>query len=216
MSSQAQTRFEQNLNDIERLLEVHRELTGDDVGRRSGVEVLNKSAVVLVCARWEAFVEDLCTEAADVIATRLSDHSRLPELLRKHISLSIANDKNELARWDLAGDGWRNQVKVRAKAEADKLNTPKSKNINDLFDTALGLENIIECWRWQKMSQERAVELLDEYVSIRGDIAHMNAGLRPIKKTDVSAFVKHTDHLVRVTAVRIDGFVSGILGEGLV
>ena len=48
----------ENMREVNRLLEIHWELTGGQPGRRHGVEVLNKSAIVLITACWESLVED--------------------------------------------------------------------------------------------------------------------------------------------------------------
>src|SRR6266404_6762364 len=63
MPSKAKMTFDQNCADVDRLLEIHADLAGPAPGRKFGVEVLNKSAVVLICAFWEAFVEVIVAEA---------------------------------------------------------------------------------------------------------------------------------------------------------
>ena len=50
MASQARQAFDRNVMDVERLLEIHADVGGDVQGRRFGLEVLNKSAVVLITA----------------------------------------------------------------------------------------------------------------------------------------------------------------------
>jgi len=52
-----------NLSQIVRLLDIHTHLTGAGPGRRREVQVLNKSAVLLLVATWEAYVEDLAISA---------------------------------------------------------------------------------------------------------------------------------------------------------
>ena len=52
-----------NLSQIVRLLDIHTHLTGAGPGRRRDVQVLNKSAVLLLVATWEAYVEDLAISA---------------------------------------------------------------------------------------------------------------------------------------------------------
>lgn len=44
-TSTAIERLVENMGDVQRLLVIHEELTGEDRGRRTGVEVLNKSGV---------------------------------------------------------------------------------------------------------------------------------------------------------------------------
>ena len=63
MAAKARHAFDQSAKDIERLLEIHQALGGDAKGRRHRLEVLNKSAVVLITAIWEAYCENLAAEA---------------------------------------------------------------------------------------------------------------------------------------------------------
>src|SRR5262245_25819107 len=133
MESKAANSFDENKKDVERLLEIHKELAGDSPGRKWGVAVLNKSAIVLTCAVWEAFIEDLVGEAIKHLLKHLSDPTKLPTALKQEIAKAVKEDKNELSPWNLAGDAW----KVKLQSNADQLiakytgawNTPKSAQI---------------------------------------------------------------------------------------
>jgi RiboL-PSP-HEPN len=59
------------------LRDLHSEIGGTSPGRRYGLEVLNKSAVVLITAIWEAFCEDLASEAVEFVV----DNAKKAELL---------------------------------------------------------------------------------------------------------------------------------------
>jgi hypothetical protein len=48
MPSKAKVALDENLGDVERLLELHQEKGGGARGRRYGLEVLNKAAIVLI------------------------------------------------------------------------------------------------------------------------------------------------------------------------
>ena len=50
-------------------------------GRRN-LEVLNKSAIVLLCAIWEAYCEDLADEALRHLLAYSRDYSALPKFSR--------------------------------------------------------------------------------------------------------------------------------------
>jgi hypothetical protein len=63
MPSEAQKSLDANLKEIERLLALHTMVGGKTKGRRYGLEVLNKSAIVLITAYWEAYCEDIAAEA---------------------------------------------------------------------------------------------------------------------------------------------------------
>jgi hypothetical protein len=55
MPSEGQKSLDANLTEIDRLLELHALVGGKTKGRRRGLEVLNKSAIVLITAYWEAY-----------------------------------------------------------------------------------------------------------------------------------------------------------------
>ena len=48
MPSKARVAFDEHLKDVERLLELHEQQSSASPGKRSGLEVLNKSAIVLI------------------------------------------------------------------------------------------------------------------------------------------------------------------------
>jgi hypothetical protein len=75
MPSKSRIHFDENCEDVERLLTIHQDLAGNTPGRKYGVEVLNKSAIVLICAYWEAYNEDILHEAL-VLQRRIRD--RIP------------------------------------------------------------------------------------------------------------------------------------------
>jgi hypothetical protein len=140
MPSQARVAFENNCRDVERLMEIHGDLAGDTLGCKHGVEVLNKSAIVLMCAVWEAYCEDLAAEAVEHLVSHAKDATALPGALRKTIAAELESDKNDLAVWSLAGDGWKTILRSRLVDITERrnrsLNTPKSENINSLFEEA--------------------------------------------------------------------------------
>ena len=176
MSSFAKEAFNENAADIERLMAIHEEIGGAEPGRRAGLEVLNKSAVVLTSAIWEAFCEDLAAEALKHLVNHVSSAAELPAKLRTLVAKEVKAQPHEHAVWSLAGDGWKTVVNARMASLATerntKLNTPKTAQINDLFATAIGLENIGNCWRWAGMTAARAATKLDGIITLRGSIAH--------------------------------------------
>ena len=50
-----------NFQEIDRIIEIHGEISGSGPGYKHNVQVLNKSAIVLLLACWEAYIEDLMT-----------------------------------------------------------------------------------------------------------------------------------------------------------
>lgn len=200
MPSRAKKAFDANARDVKRLLEIHSEIGGDSPGKRYGLEVLNKSAVVLIAAIWEAYCEDIAAEAVNHLIDNLTDPSALPNELKKKIASELKAEKHELEIWKLAGNGWKAilaaRVAILTSERNTKLNTPKTSQINDLFNSTLGLGNVSASWKWKNMTAARAATKLDGYLTLRGAIAHRGATATAVKKTHVTAFFSHIKRLV--------------------
>src|SRR5882724_2606528 len=67
-----------NLFDVNGLMDIHEALTGADPGRRRGVEILNKSALVLLVACWEAYIEDLAAAGSKQLIRHAKAASDVP------------------------------------------------------------------------------------------------------------------------------------------
>jgi hypothetical protein len=175
VTSTARETFEANREDVERLMELHELMGGGGPGRRIGLEVLNKSGVVLTCAIWEAYVEDVAAEVIEHYVDHLKDVNRLPKDLR----LRVAKELDGADIWKLAGRGWKQELRNRLKGlQAQRntaLNTPKAAYVEGFFTQALGITGVTSCWAWRRMSNASAKAKLDRYVTLRGDIAHRAA-----------------------------------------
>ncbi len=147
MASQARKDFDRNVKDVERLLELHASVGGDAQGRRFDLEVLNKSAIVLITAIWEAYCEDIAAEALEHLVTNVSSGSQLPKDLKKKIANDIKADLNDLAMWGLADAGWQECTRARLASLTEernrRLNTPKPDQIDELFSAAIGLAKVL-------------------------------------------------------------------------
>ena len=73
MPSKARQTLAENKDDLERLWELHGQEAGTNPGRKYNVDVLNRAAVVMVCAAWEAYCEDVVAEAIEIIAVDCKD-----------------------------------------------------------------------------------------------------------------------------------------------
>ena len=148
--------LKESMEDAKRLLEIHADIGGTDKGRRWGVEILNKSAVIFVAAAWEAFVEDVATQAIDHVIAKSDDHETVPLPIRKAAAKNLESHLNELEVWKLAGEGWKDVVlRYRDDVIGDEIstfNTPKPHNVNTLFKKLLGIDNISVNWGWPGMS----------------------------------------------------------------
>lgn len=175
-----------NMNEVHQLLEIHHALTGSAPGRRNNVEVLNKSAIVLVVACWEAYVEDLVKSGLSFMVANAKDYSVFPESILERVASKNSGRK----AWNLAGDGWKNAlndnlIEVLAKT-IGTLNTPKTAQVDDLFKKSLGIEELSSCWKWGGRSSSQVSNALDKLVTLRGSIAHRVQHSQGVRKKNVT------------------------------
>jgi hypothetical protein len=209
MPSDARSSFDENLKDVERLMELHEQAGGTGPGRRHNLEVLNKSAVVLITAYWEAYCEDIASEALEFIVNNAPNAAALPKEVKKIVAKEIKTAANELEAWSLSDEGWRAYLRARLQAMREardrKLNTPKYTNIDELFRSAIGLENATGGWNWStKLTPQKAREKLDKYVSLRNEVAHRGNAATSVTKARVEDYLD----LVRRAAAKTGGAVN--------
>jgi len=220
MPSKAWKSFDQNAQDIERLLELHQEKGGTSPGRRRGLEVLNKSAIVLITSYWEAYCEDIATEGLEHIVQHGRSPDQLPKEIKQIIAKELKADPNDLSVWSLCGEGWKTILKTRLDHLRDqrnrKLNTPRTQNIDDLFLQALGLSSISSSWKWpKKMTIDRARNKLDNYVTLRGEIAHRGIAANAVTKNQVEDYFYFIKRLVSKTGSAVNSHARKITGKPL-
>ena len=201
--------FVSNIDEVRRLLEIHEELTGTGPGKRHNVQVLNKSAITLLVACWESFVEDACEAALDAMLSKASKPAAFPEPVLGAVASKLQGRK----AWSLAGSGWRqvlrdNKKEILART-TQKLNTPGSAKIRDLFSKTIGLKDLPRSWHWQGKSAAVAAADLDALVRLRGAIAHRVQASAPVHKKRVREEIR----LVRCLAVRTSNRVRDYVHE---
>jgi hypothetical protein len=220
MASKARAAFDKNAKDIERLLEFHADKGGQQRGRRYGLEVLNKSAIVLLTAFWEAYCEDIAAEGLQHLVEHLKDPEKLPEALKKSVSKKLKADAHELSVWEVSGDKWKAYLRdglVELKEQRDrKLNTPKKGDIVGLFRDTVGIEDVSASWKWaKKMTAKRAGEKLDKMVTLRGAIAHRGANEKSVTKAQVTDYFEFIKLLVSKTGGAVNSHVKAATGKPL-
>jgi len=179
----------QNRREIERLLEIHSQIAGSSPGKKHDVEVLNKSSIVLLVACWEAYIEDLADAAFDHLLANARSPQQIPNKVLTMASKSLRSDQDELRVWDLAQDGWKSVLQDHREAVKDKytgkLNTPRPKQIDLIFEQMLGLKAVSSKWNWQGASNENVIKRLEDLVTLRGQIAHRVSTSESVKKFQV-------------------------------
>lgn len=220
MPSNARKAFDENVQDVERLMDLHKQKGGSLRGRRFGLEVLNKSAIVLITSFWEAYCEDIAAESLAHIVKYATSAKLLPKELKKQIAKELKANLNELAIWSVADNGWKSVLEkrlIKLKEERNKnLNTPKSVKVDDLFMTALGISKISGSWRLSsRMAPEQARNKLDKYVTLRGSIAHRGVASKSVKKVDVEDYYSLIKKIAAKTGGKVNAHTRSITGRYL-
>lgn len=217
MPSVAYGDFEQNKTDVDRLFEIHTEIAGDSKGRKVDVEVLNRTAFVLITACWESYVEDIAKESLRFLVENTPNATHLPSELKASVSKEIKDEKHEHAVWGLADSGWRQYLLGRVDTFLEKrigsFNTPKTAQTNALFLDLLGFKNLSSAWSWQKMPKATAANNLDEFIKIRGNIAHRTKHDNSVQKIDATKYLKHVVQLVLHTEEFLNKKLLEITGK---
>ena len=214
--SSARGSFENSKKLVEYLLEIHKERGGTEPGRRDkSLSALNMSAMVLITACWESYLETLLSDIFKFLLDSSDTPEKFSKILKKAISDEIKRNNDDRYVWKLTGDGWKDVFKKEVKEKLGKFNTPSGTNVNKLFEQILDLNNLSECWFWQNMSQEngKAVKELDRYLLIRNKIAHgktkdniieLEEGLNEkIDKQSVTKYMEFIEKLIEKTENKV-------------
>lgn len=208
MPSRARTLFRDKLlPDVNQLIEAHRILNPTGRGRRK-LGYITRSGVIMLCAAWELYVEDVIVEAANHIVQRAGTHNELPAATKKRLSLIAREHKHDHGPLELCGDGWRALYVASAQKEVASLNTPKFGDISVLFKKWLDLMDVERDWVTTRND-------LNEFVRTRGEIAHRGADSEYISITKLRDYRSMIEGLVAKTDSRIADHVRDITTKNI-
>ena len=195
--------LQKNLEDISKLLEIHALVASTVSGRANSLQVINKSSIVLLTACWEAFIEDLATSSFDWLLSQCREPTSFPAKVRTRASSNIRQDKNELAVWELAGNGWKNVLRSHRdetiQTATGNFNTPKTRQIDLLYESLLGLTAISSTWKWPSMTAEKSRDKLEKLVVIRGNIAHRVRHDDLVRRPELEGYMAFVSRLAVLT-----------------
>lgn len=153
MSSNALESFEESMDYVEQLIDIHSQVqTGK--GRRHRKEAIHRAGVVLIVAAWQAYVEKLAKEALEQIDTKLNDPTN--------------------PSWVKASFTFR---KPSIRKSIGDLNTPNSQNVQRLFLWSFGFDpkpHWIYRVAGRNWNSQTFCDRTDEWLRIRHTIAHGN------------------------------------------
>jgi hypothetical protein len=209
--------FYGNIGDVVRLLEIHRQLAGPAQGRRIGLECLNKSAIVLILASWEAFVEDLAENAFECILANASTHTVFPKQVLDLAWKAFRNEQTLDAMGKIES-GWKvilenHKTKIVSKfIERGNFNTPSGPKIDELFSELVGLNALSRTWRWKKQTSDTSVNKLQLLIDLRGAIAHRAAADDSVQKVQVLEYAKLVARLAAKSHNAVRSYLEQTLG----
>ena len=199
-------RFFANLTEVRRLIKIHTHLTGAKPGRRRDVDILNKSGIVLAVACWEAYVEDLASQAYGAMIAAATSPDAFPTRVLALAGKELRDAADERRIWELAGDGWK-QTLARHKdqvlaAYLNGFHTPRPGNVDRLFDNLIGLKAMSATWKWRKNPNGHVLSRLETLVDLRGAIAHKVSVDRYVHKSEVIGALDLVQCLAAVSSNR--------------
>ncbi len=151
-------------------------------------ETLLKSCLVLLVACWESFIEDLLRQSMHTIITHAKSPDDLPKLLKRCVANDLKNDNHDFAVWDLAEDGWKNVLMKHIEKNIAGFHNPKASNIDVLFKTSLGLENLSSSWESEQLNTSELSLALKKMIEQRGEIAHTVKLSQLFTEADLNTF----------------------------
>jgi len=182
--------LQDNFDEINRLLEIHTEIAGSGPGYKHNVQVLNKSAVVLLLACWEAYIEDLAENCFNLMLSK----ANVPHVFPNHVLATAAKEvrKHDIDVWLIANAGWKDVLKSHKEKVLENyvirgaFNTPNPDKIDHLFANLLGMPPLSRTWYWSGMSVVKSKEKLNKLIELRGNIVHRVQTSKNVTKFDVS------------------------------
>lgn len=197
MPSKSLKKFEKSLIvDVERIIETHRQINHQGLGRR-GLGHITRSGVLMLCAAWEMYVEEILKESVHYFAGKLDHPNELPKAVQKELSRAVKESKHELKPLELAGEGWKSLYHNHASEVLSGLNTPKSGNLDPLFTRFLGINKLSNSWSCQASE-------INDFVSVRGDIAHTGSEASYVTINNLKTYKT----LVEKIVLEIDNYIA--------
>ena len=217
MPSKAKINFVKNTFDLERLFAIHANVSGQGEGRKHGVEVLNKSAIVLITACLEAYIEDVVKEALIFLIKKCNDPDRIPNRVKNSALDPLRNSNDPMRVWEIAGSGWKKVLtdnKDRCiKKFIGQFNTPNPDNIDELIHNVLGFRKISSKWKWRGISKESSRNKLISYIEIRGAIAHRTKHMKNVTKAMAEDYLQFVERIVNIADNCLQEHIKNLTDE---
>ena len=101
-------------------------------------------------------------------------------------------------------------VRSKLRQEISRLHNPTAEKANELFRDFAGVD-VCKHWQWNGVDAESACKRLNEYLKLRGDVAHRSRVVRegepqrhPVKREDLDRAIRFVKQLVKATGRAFD------------
>jgi hypothetical protein len=165
MPSKSYYDFLDLLEDVDQLRTAHYKSSQGLRGKKK-LGFLTRSSIVMLCAAWERYNENILLECIDKILETNIEANSLSKHIKEYLSTKVRENKNTIYPIELADNGWKNLWKGYAINDTDALNTPNSENLNKLFKRYMGIENFTSMWH------KKSIIKINDFIKLRGEIAH--------------------------------------------
>ena len=216
----ARGNFENSKKQVKYLLEdIHEGIAGTDPGRRpESLSALNMSAIVLITACWESYLETLLRKVFEFLLDSAS-YEIIPESLKRIVRTEIIQGKDhafidqlicQTTEEEDLTDAWKEILKRYVEEKINSFHTLSKEKVNKLFEHTLVLNNLSDCWSWQNRTQENAITQFHKYLNIRHKIVHGNMNKNVVKK-DAQDYLTIVEHLVDETEKKVKSHIEELL-----
>jgi len=204
------------------LVEISKDLT--EYNKLDGIKIknLNKkrqvlymSTIVNLCASWELFIDALITDSIEWML-KIKTAEKLPNILKNRIALNLLEKREksipELEIWKLSDGGWKNLLRDNHTILKNKFNTPKAENVDEFVFKTIGLRNLSSNWKWKNQSNVKTKNKLNNFIKIRGDIAH-RISADPINFNTIGEYIDFLFRLSTLSSNVIREYIYTIVGS---
>lgn len=206
MPSNAYKTFNKNVKQVDLILQAYDELMNHKKGKKN-MDHLTRAALLFLCSSWEVYIEQVTCEAADKIVTNINEIKKLPRRVKKTIAKQVRDAKNENETINFIDD-WKNYYLNMISIKTRALNTPKEKQIRDLLQNYLGIDEAYVT------SSVLTITGIDDIVTTRGAIAHNVFAEKYLKRKQVVIYYDTIKMAVREIDTMLYDFIPTVVDKG--
>lgn len=195
MPSNSYIKFLNLIRDVDELIDAYEVLKD---ANRKNLGCISRSGILMLCASWEFYIEELLLESIDYLNNKSLDIGELPTEVKKQIGIRIRKEKNEIKPLELAESGWRVIWRAYAKIDTEILNTPNQEKLDNLYKKHLGISKVSDFWNTYEPEE------INEFIRTRGKIAHKGRSVRGVQIITLRNYFD----MIKSTAIDVDSNIA--------